>query len=240
MVEEIKLAGRVRVFVGRLYNHDYLWFSSNEISKVSATLPVLHNYALCYALSCFERGVAWGSMPQYAEDLAQMPLYVTPATAESAERTAITFNAIDSITLRTDIKPNVNTPDVGKRVYLNPIYEPAGEDPPRLGYRFYAFAFGRENPRSITRLGKKGCPIRVRWQEIEWPVARFIDEARRPSHAINPLDVSGTVVRFDTVQLPPHLLLRPADIARDWFIERGPHLIHVPRIVMERVDQRRV
>ena len=68
MPETLKLAGRIRLFVGRLYNHDYLWFSSTEISKVSATLPVLHNYALCYALSGYERGVALGSIPTYRSE----------------------------------------------------------------------------------------------------------------------------------------------------------------------------
>ena len=49
-MEPIRLADHgVRLFAGRLYNHDYLWFSSTEISKVSTTLPVIHNYALTYA-----------------------------------------------------------------------------------------------------------------------------------------------------------------------------------------------
>lgn len=240
MVEEIKLAGRVRVFAGRLYNHDYLWFSSNEISKVSATLPVLHNYALCYALSGFERGVAWGSVPHYTEDLAQMPLYVTPAAADFVERTTITFNALDSLTLRTDVKPNVNTPDLGKRVYLNLMYEGIGVERPESGFRFYAFIFDGSEPRSVTRLGKKGCPMRVRWEEIERPVARFVEDIRRPSHPVNPLDVAGRPVRFDAIQVPPHLLLRLAEIQGDWFIERGLHVIHVPQIVMRRIQERTI
>ena len=30
----------IRVFNCRLYNHDYLWFSSYEISKISSTIPI--------------------------------------------------------------------------------------------------------------------------------------------------------------------------------------------------------
>lgn len=236
MAEDIRLAGRVRVFAGRLYNHDYLWFSSNEISKVSATQPVLHNYALCYALAGFERGVAWGSTPHYAEDLAQMPLYVTPAVADFVERTTVTFNALDSITMRTDVKPNVNTPDLGKRVYLNLMYESGTLERPELGFRFYAFVFDLRQPRSVVRLGKKGCPVRLRWEEVERPIARFSEAVRRPSHPVNPLDVTGRLVRFDSIQVPPHLLLRQAEIAGDWFIERGPHVIHVPKTVIERLN----
>ena len=236
MPGELKLAGRMRLFVGRLYNHDYLWFSSTEISKVSATLPVLHNYALCYALACYERGVTVGSMPTYAEDLAHIPLYATPAQADVlTPRTMVTFNALDSVTLRTDVKPNVNTPDFGKRVYLDPLFERLDEEKPHLGYTFYLFTFDHSAPRSVTRLGKKGCPVRLRWEEIEWAKAVFSEKPKCPSHIVNPLDISGRVVRYEPMALPPHLLLRSAEIAEDWFIERGPHVIHVPKLVLKRL-----
>jgi len=116
----------VRVFVGRLYNHDYLWFSSTEISKVSTTLPAIHNYALTYALSAFSYAAYWGNTPRYAEDLAQMPLYTTPAAAERAARTKITYNAVDSLSLRTDINLSINTPNLGWRIYLDPVYTRGG------------------------------------------------------------------------------------------------------------------
>ncbi len=233
----LKLAGRARLFVGRLYNHDYLWFSSTEISKVSVTLPVLHNYALCYALAGYERGVSLGSTPAYAEDLAHIALYATPAQAERlAKHTKVTYNALDSVTLRTDLKPNVNSPDYGWRIYLDPLFESRMEDKPRLGYTFYLFTFDRSQPRSVFRLGKKGCPIRVHWEEIEWAQAEFSAAARAPSHIVNPLDVSGQVLRYEPVALPPHLLLRSAEIAEDWFITRGPHIIHVPKGVVARLQ----
>lgn len=227
----------MRLFVGRLYNHDYLWFSSTEISKVSSTLPVLHNYALCYALAHYDRGVSIGSTPTYAEDLARLPLYATPAEAhEFTPRTLITFNALDSLTLRTDLKLNVNTPDVGKRAYLDPLFEPWKEDKPRQGYVFYLFAFDRSTPRGVTRLGKKGCPVRIRWEEIEWAKAVYSDRPKRPTHIVNPLDVGGRVLRYEPIALPPHMLLRSAEVTEDWFIERGPHIIHVPKSVVARLQ----
>lgn len=239
MPEKLKLAGRVRLFEGRLYNHDYLWFSSTEISKTSATLPALHNYALCYALTHYERGVSLNSAPTYLEDLAHMPLYATPAQPNfdnMPQRTAITFNALDSITLRTDVKPNVNTPDLGKRVYLNLQFEPLETDKPRKGYVFYLFVFDQSQPRSVTRLGKKGCPVRVRWQEIEGTSAVFSPISKRPTHLVNPLDVTGQIERYEPIALPPHLLLRSAEISQDWFIERAQHIIHVPKFVLARLE----
>lgn len=232
----VKLAGKVRVFAGQLYNHDYLWFSSTEISQTSTTWPFLHNYALSYALSQFERSSFLGSVPTYESDLNQMPLYTTPAVASNVKTTLITYNALDSITMRTDIGPNVNTPKLGKRRYLDPVYEDQEIEKPDFGYSFYAFTFGGEMPRSVFRLGKKGCSVRVRWSEIEWATAEWSDEPVRPSHPVNPLDVGGKIVRFDPVLLPPHLLMRVADIQGDWFVRRGgKHLIHVPKRVAARV-----
>jgi CRISPR-associated protein Csc1 len=242
MPEKLNLTGWVRLFEGRLYNHDYLWFSSTEISKTSATLPALHNYALCYALAHYERGVSLGSTPTYLEDLAQMPLYATPAQPDSGaviQRTAITFNALDSITLRTvnDPKPNFNTPDLGKRIYLNLQYESRQLDRPEQGYLFYLFAFDQSQPRSVIRLGKKGCPVRIRWREIEKVTAIFSPDPKRPTHLINPLDVTGQIERYEPLALPPHLLLRSAEISQDWFIQHGRYdIIHLPKSVLARVE----
>ena len=83
MGERIALnAAGVRVFAGRLHNHDFLWFSSFEISKTAATFPLLHNYALSYALSGYSFGVFEGHAPRYAEDLSAMSAYATPARTD--------------------------------------------------------------------------------------------------------------------------------------------------------------
>jgi len=243
-MEPIKLADHgVRVFAGRLYNHDYLWFSSTEISKVSTTLPVIHNYALTYALSAFSYAAYWGNTPNYAEDLAQMPLYTTPAVAESVSRTRVTYNAVDSLSLRTDIDLNINTPKLGWRVYLDPIYAPPGKPRQERGYTFYAFVFVKEHqakfgdsrPQSVFRLGKKGAAVRVWWQEIPNPLAQYRKEPVRPGHLVNPLDVSGQVRAFDAINIPPHLLLRSVEITNDWFIFGSGTPIHLPKSVRERI-----
>jgi len=233
----------VRVFAGRLYNHDYLWFSSTEISKVSTTLPVIHNYALTYALSAFSYAAYWRNTPNYAEDLAQMPLYTTPAVAERAARTRITYNAIDSLNLRTDIDLGINTPNLGWRVYLDPVYAPPDKPHRGKGYTFYAFVFVKEHqarfgdsrPQSVFRLGKKGAAVRVWWQEIPNPLAQYREEPVRPGHLINPLDVRGQVKAFDVIAIPPHLLLQSAEIANDLFIFTGSATIHLPKMVRERI-----
>jgi CRISPR-associated protein Csc1 len=229
----------VRVFAGRLYNHDYLWFSSNEISKVSTTQPFLHNYALCYALSQRSYRICTGSTPKYFEnpdgEFGAMPLYATPAHASNVRRTTITFNALDDLTLTTGDSKAMNTPNLGKRVYLDLLWERQDTERPKSGYKFYVFTFDDYRLPSAFRLGKKGAPVRVRWEELPNAVAVLRDSPTQPSHVVNPLDISGHLVSYDPISIPPHLLLRIAMLERDWFVFSGAHVIHVPKRVLDRI-----
>jgi len=239
MPKSIPLRERgIRVFACRLFNHDYLWFSSFEISKLSATIPVIHNYALCYSLADFSYGVYLGSKPNYMEDIKRFRLYATPGISESASRTRITYNAVDSkalLTERPERLRSINTPDMGRRVYLNPLWEEKSSRYER-GFRCYVFTFDHSVPKGLTRLGKKGTAFRIRWQELENPLAVFREEETRPTHPVNPLDISGKVTAYDPIMLPPHMLFRTAEIEKDWFVLSGRHRIHVPMRVMERQE----
>jgi CRISPR-associated protein Csc1 len=220
----------VRLYAVRLYNHDYLWFSSFEIAKTSATEPVIHNYALSYSLSARSYGIYSGHVPNYASDLAEMAAYATPARPEEAVTwTRFTQNAINSRTLRTDDAPRgINSPALGWRVVLNPLWRrtrvAAGG-----GFSCYVFARAGFRPSSVTRLGKKGCPVRLEWEEIASPVATLATDVVRPTHAVNPLDVQGQVKAYEPVLIPPHLILRVVEIENDWFVFSGKHKIHLPR-----------
>jgi CRISPR-associated protein Csc1 len=222
---------------GRLYNHDSLWFSSTEIAKVSSTWPVIHNYALSYSLAQYSHGLSKGSYPHYEEDLASMPLYTTPAICSSVTRTAITLNAVDDLTLRTDAGGKINTPNLGKRVVVDPYFELLREGR-RLegGYNFFCFVRGGYCPPSVTRLGKKGCPVRIYWRRIEFPLAFFREEAVVPVHPINPLDISGDVLSYEPIILPPHMLFRRAEICRDWFVNTDGRMVLLPKRVRESLE----
>ncbi len=222
----------IRLFAGRLYNHDYLWFSSTEISKSAATLPLIHNYALSYAVSGYSYGVyPAGSAPRYVHDLAEMPAYATPARPRiPVTYTRFTQNAINSRTLRTDDAPRgTNSPALGWRVVIDPIWRDNAAAAGQAGFSFYLFARDSFRPPSVTRLGKKGCPVRLEWEEISVPIAVLKDETVRPTHAVSPLDVQGRIVAYDPVAMPPYLVLRVADIAGDWFVFSGEHRVHLPK-----------
>lgn len=232
MAERIDLNDQgIRLYAGRLYNHDYLWFSSFEISKTAATFPLIHNYALSYAVSGYSHAVYVGNTPRYTEDLGAMPAYATPARPQGVvARTRFTQNAVNSRTLRTDNAPRgSNSPALGWRLVLNPVWRSGATEGDLPGFAFYVFAREPWRPPAVVRLGKKGCPVRLQWQEITPAVAILIDQPVRPTHAVNPLDVQGEVVSFEPVPIPPHLIFRVAEISNDWFVFSGEHRVHLAR-----------
>lgn len=239
MSQTIELADHgVRLFYAVLETHDFLWFASYDVSIISTTEMVVHNYALSYALSRFERGIVLKQSPNYAQDLEQMPLYTTPATMllrdnPFAGRVKQTWNAVDVRTQGTE-DPDYrkrNTPKVGKRVVIAPLTR----------FTFYVFTFEGQQPPGAIRLGKKRAPCRVRYEEILESTARLQSRTFSPSHLVNPLDVRGKVKAFSPISIPPHLLLRNTRIGNDYkvFYKDGGiyHNVHVPSRVFDRIGK---
>lgn len=234
-VLNLEVAG-ISLFKGKLFNHDYLWFSSTEIAKVSATWPVIHNYALSYALSQYSHGIYLGNTPQYEQDLAQMPVYATPAINPNATKTVITLNALDELTLRTDAGGKINTPNLGKRIVINPCFQTPKAKNAEDGYSFYCFADTGYHLPSVIRLGKKGCPVRIYWQQIMTPKAHYIPETITPAHPVNPLDITGEIIAYEPIAIPPHMLFRRAEIRNDWFINDKGNMILLPKRIRQKIE----
>ena len=142
--------------------------------------------------------------------------------------TRFTQNAINSVTLRTDPLKGKNTPSLGFRLVLDPVWRTVAGDGDRTGFSCYVFARTEYQLPSVIRLGKKGCPVRLDAEEISRPVAIRTEAVVRPSHSVNPLDIQGDIKAYQPVPMPPHLILKVADIQGDWFIFSGPHRVHVP------------
>ncbi|WP_418791970.1 type I-D CRISPR-associated protein Cas5/Csc1 [Phosphitispora sp. TUW77] len=215
---------RIRLFAITLEPMDLLWFASYDASGLANTETVIHNYALTYALSRFERGIVYRDYPTYEEDLLQMQWYCVPAKAEKYEKMSFSWNAINSCTHQTlDANFNKrNTPMLGRKNTIVPI--------PYSKFTFYAFNFNNEQPVRVIRLGKKRTPCRLIWEEIANPVA-IKREQCRPSHCINPLDVQGNMLQYQIVSIPPSLVLKTVIIQDDWEIRSNNHFVHVPQCV---------
>ena len=65
-------------------------------------------------------------------------------------------------------------------------------------------------------------------------MAIFKEEGVRPTHPVNPLDISGRVISYDPIILPPQMLFRTTEVADDWFIFSGKHRLHVPGRILEK------
>jgi CRISPR-associated protein Csc1 len=235
MSQAIKLADRdVRLFYAVLEAHDFVWFASYDVSTISSTEMVVHNYALSYALSRFERGIVFEQSPTYVQDLAQMSLYATPADMllgdnPFAGKIKQTWNAVDVRTQGTE-DPEYkkrNTPKMGKRVVIAPLTR----------FTFYVFTFDGQQPPGAIRLGKKRAPCRVQYEEIPNPMARRESRTFAPSHLVNPLDVRGEVKAFNPLNISPHLLLRNTRLCNDYVVRhkkhRTYHNVHVPGRVLD-------
>jgi len=227
----------IKVFKGSLFLHDYLWFSSSEISKISTTVPVIHNYALSYALNQFSYAIFIGNTPKYEEDFKSFKCYATPSISLCSIRETITYNALDDKTLTTgDSAKKINSPNYGWKNVVVPNYFPKEEKDNLYAFKFYVFNYGSYKLPSVVRLGKKGASCRIYWDELEEPVAKYSEKPVSPSHSVNPLDVSGNVIRGDVVKIPPHSFYRVATIEEDWFIFNLNKTVHLPKRILKKIN----
>ena len=246
MNDIVKLSDcRVQLWHGHLENHDFLWFATSDLNATASTWPILHNYALTYAIYQYSYAAYKGYRPQYDHDLDQMQAYALPSYNPQAGRIRLTHNALDDVTLRTDTvvgsggkatSARFNTPKLGHRVCLTPAMEGTAlsyKRRSRLGFDVYLFTWDGFRPPSVFRLGKKGCPIRITWQVIEDAKARIPEKEFSPAHPINPRDLMRSeqeaVVSYYPAIIPPHLLYIEARLQGEWAVLLpGGQWVHVP------------
>jgi CRISPR type I-D-associated protein Csc1 len=213
----------MRLFRLTLQPHDPLWFSSVEFSGQLISEPVIHPYALTFALANSGRVTGRPDGPDYDADLPA-ELYCLAAEGFALERVRLSYNAVDEMTNRTDTRMDLNTPRVGQRLAIQPS----------TAHGFMTYLFTRDDvvPRRVVRVGKKRAAVRVEHAEISPAVPRLLEQATEATHLVNPLDIRGDVRSYVPVHMAPHLLLREAVISNDWFILVGSERIHVPHRVM--------
>jgi len=223
----LRLDESVRIFRAVIRLDDFLWFASYEWGGDNETAPLIHNYALSFALSGQDRVDTGGGVPNYDEDLRSIDVYCTPARLmplrlKHGQRTVLTFNSVDNPTQLTQalrVGEKVNDPKIGKRQVLLP------------GLRFQLFAFTRRGavlPR-VFRLGKKRSPVVV--EECEQLRVTLFKGSETTCHAVSPLDISGKVVRCVPRAIPPHLVYEWASIEDDTFLRTAHGVVHLPERV---------
>lgn len=242
----------ITLWRGLLENHDFLWFATSDVNATATTWPILHNYALTYAIWQLSHAAYRGYRPNYDGDLAGMTAYALPAYSPRAGRTRLTYNALDEVTQRTDtivranakaVPARFNTPKLGHRVCLTPAATGStslqAKERTASGFELYLFSWGDFHPPSVFRLGKKGCPIRVFWSPIDGGTARIPEKEFTPDHPLNPRDLvrpePESVVSYYPAIIPPHVLYLESRLRGEWAVHAGDgRMVHVPKRVVAR------
>lgn len=196
--------------------HDSLYFATREIGRLYETEPVLHNYALCYALGLVDSEVYATTVseehsyryfcpeqvPKYEEHLTPLNkqgIYVTPA--RSINHTAI---------LNTWKYANNNYHVEMEKTQKNiPSFGRTKEIAPESQFEFFIISEKSLKLPKWIRLGKWMSKAEVKFVELPKPRQNQAGEFIFP-YPLNPLDVMFThqVLSYDTVNMPPVSLIR--------------------------------
>jgi len=195
--------------------HDSMYFATREIGRLYETEPILHNYALCYALGLVDsdrhsttvpeehsyRYFCPEQIPKYEEHLTplnQQGIYVTPARAVHHTAVLNTWKYANNNYHVEMEKTQKNIPSFGRTKEIAPESE------------FECFIIS-EKPLTLpkwVRLGKWMSKAEVTTKEL--PKLKHSEGEFVFPYPLNPLDVMFThqVLSYDTVNMPPVSLIR--------------------------------
>jgi len=208
--------------------HDSMYFATREIGRLYETEPVLHNYALCYALGLVDsdrhsttvpeehsyRYFCPEQVPKYEKHLTplnQQGIYVTPARAVKHTAVLNTWKYANNNYHVEMEKTQKNIPSFGRAKEIAPESQ------------FEGFILS-EKPLSLPRwirLGKWASKAEVRIEEL--PKVRSAEGEFTFPYPLNPLDVMFThqVLSYDTVNMPPVSLIRNVRLQGHYYESEG-------------------
>ncbi len=197
--------------------HDSLYFATREIGRLYETEPVIHNYALCYALGLVDSAIYATTVaeedsyryfcpeqvPKYEQHLTalnQQGIYVTPARSIFHSSTLNTWKYANNNYHVEMEKTQKNIPSFGR----------TKEIAPESKFEFFIIS---EKPLKLAkwiRLGKWMSKASVEIVEQK-EVKRSQSETDVIfPYLLNPLDVmfSHQVISYDVVNMPPVSLIQ--------------------------------
>ncbi|MBD1805773.1 type I-D CRISPR-associated protein Cas5/Csc1 [Microcoleus sp. FACHB-SPT15] len=212
------------VYRCQLELHDSLYFATREIGRLYETEPVLHNYALCYALGLVDSEVHHTSVleehsyryfcpeqvPKYEEHLTplnQQGIYITPARSLSHAAILNTWKYANNNYHVEMEKTQKNIPSFGR----------AKEIAPESRFEFFAIS---QKPLKLPRwirLGKWASKAELIVEEL--PKAKQSEGRFTFPYPLNPLDVMFTnrVISYDVVNMPPVSLIRNVQLQGQYY-----------------------
>ncbi|MBE9123936.1 type I-D CRISPR-associated protein Cas5/Csc1 [Tychonema sp. LEGE 07199] len=204
--------------------HDSLYFATREIGRLYETEPVIHNYALCYALGLVDSAIYSTTVaeedsyryfcpeqvPKYEQHLTalnQQGIYVTPARSISHSSTLNTWKYANNNYHVEMEKTQKNIPSFGR----------TKEIAPESKFEFFIISEKSLKLAKWIRLGKWMSKAELTTEEMGNGDNRKNGDFIFP-YLLNPLDVmfSHQVLSYDVVNMPPVSLIQNIKI-------RGEH-----------------
>ncbi len=215
--------------------HDSLYFATREIGRLYETEPILHNYALCYALGLVDNEIygttvseedayryfCSSQIPQYEAHLTKLNeqgIYVTPARSIHHTTILNTWKYANNDYHVKMAKTQKNIPSFGRNKEIAPEST------------FECFILSKESLKKektnnnwpwkipkFIRLGKWMSKAEVTL--IELVASKTKIGIFTYLYPLNPLDVMFTnqITTYDVINMPPVSLIRNINIQGEYF-----------------------
>lgn len=199
----------LRLFKCSLTPDDFLFFVSKEFNTLTSIDPVIHNYALTYALADQFHILVQGYEPNY-DELETFDNYATPAVPNEAPRFVThTYNSICTKTNQT--QSNYNVPAMGRNRKIAPQSST---------FEFLVFSQGGDIP-PYVRVGKKSCISQIESTELEIKaIETEPDNPIQTGVCFNLLDLSAN----DIVDSADMMMMFPTPVAMSMKVT-APHIV---------------
>ncbi|MFN6526826.1 type I-D CRISPR-associated protein Cas5/Csc1 [Nostoc sp. ChiSLP03a] len=225
------------VFIYRcqLELHDSLYFATREIGRLYETEPIIHNYALCYALGLVDsqiysttvaeehsyRYFCPEQVPKYEEHLTplnQQQIYVTPARSLNHSSILNTWKYANNNYHVEMEKTQKNIPSFGR----------AKEIAPESVFEFFIISQKELKLPKWIRLGKWMSKAEVTFEPL--PKPKISEGIFTCTHPLNPLDVMFTnqVISYDVVNMPPVSLIQNVQMRGQYYQFDGIQNLKIP------------
>ncbi|MBD2505727.1 type I-D CRISPR-associated protein Cas5/Csc1 [Nostoc muscorum FACHB-395] len=225
------------VFISRcqIELHDSLYFATREIGRLYETEPIIHNYALCYALGLVDsqiysttvaeehsyRYFCPEQVPKYEEHLTplnQQGIYVTPARSLNHSSILNTWKYANNNYHVEMEKTQKNIPSFGR----------AKEIAAESKFEFFVISQKELKLPKWIRLGKWMSKAEVMVEQL--PKPKFYEGIFTCTHPLNPLDVMFTnqVISYDVVNMPPVSLIQNVQMRGQYYQFDGIQNLKIP------------
>jgi CRISPR-associated protein Csc1 len=225
------------VFIYRcqLELHDSLYFATREIGRLYETEPIIHNYALCYALGLVDSQIYSTTLaeehsyryfcpeqvPKYEEHLTplnQQQIYVTPARSLNHSAILNTWKYANNNYHVEMEKTQKNIPSFGR----------AKEIAAESRFEFFVISQKELKLSKWIRLGKWMSKAEVTVEPL--PKPKIAEGIFTCTHPLNPLDVMFTnqVISYDVVNMPPVSLIQNVQMRGQYYQFEGIQNLQIP------------